>query len=73
MSPTTVTALVKSNDYPLLLCAESASEESFKLRKILFGQSELNALLSGVNNEIQTCQQALNDENDKRDMYKVGY
>lgn len=42
-----------------------------KLSKLFFTQAELNALLSKVNKEIQSCQQALNDENDKRDMYKV--
>lgn len=69
--PTSTTALVKSNDAPILLCCETTPEQPYKLRKFLLSHTELNALLGSIVSEIQSCQQALNDENDKRDMYKV--
>lgn len=69
--PTSTTALVKSNDSPILVCSEPAAEQPCKLRKLLLSHSELNALLSSIISEVQLCQQALNDENDKRVMYKV--
>lgn len=69
--PTSITALVKSNDSPVLVCCESEPDQPIKLRKLLLSHSELNALMSSIVNEVQQCQQALNDENDKRDMYKV--
>lgn len=69
--PTSTTALVRSNESPVLLCSEIAPEQPYKLRKLLLSHSELNALMSCIVGEVQSCQQALNDENDKRDMYKV--
>ncbi|XP_063363966.1 ubiquitin carboxyl-terminal hydrolase calypso [Cydia amplana] len=69
--PTSITAIVKSNDTPILAYSEVAPEEPFKPRKVLFTHAELNAMMSCIVAEIQLCQQALNDENDKRDMYKV--
>lgn len=69
--PTSITALVKSNDSPILVCFETEPDQPIKLRKLLLTHSELNALMSSIVNEVQQCQQALNDENDKRDMYKV--
>lgn len=69
--PTSITALVKSNDAPVLVCCETEPDQPIKLRKLLLTHSELNALMSSIVNEVQQCQQALNDENDKRDMYKV--
>ncbi|XP_026327350.1 ubiquitin carboxyl-terminal hydrolase calypso isoform X2 [Hyposmocoma kahamanoa] len=69
--PTSTTALVKSNDLPVLACSENEPEQPFKLRKLLFTHTELNALMSSIVSEVQSCQQALNDENDKRDMYKA--
>ncbi|XP_028163530.1 ubiquitin carboxyl-terminal hydrolase calypso [Ostrinia nubilalis] len=69
--PTSTTALVKSNELPILLCCETIPDQPYKLRKLLLSHTELNALMSSIVGEIQSCQQALNDENDKRDMYKV--
>ncbi|XP_049873866.1 ubiquitin carboxyl-terminal hydrolase calypso [Pectinophora gossypiella] len=69
--PTSTTALVKSNDNPVLVCCETEPDQPYKLKKLLFTHSELNTLMSCFVTEVQTCQQALNDENDKRDMYKV--
>ncbi|CAG9102419.1 hypothetical protein JYU34_005851 [Plutella xylostella] len=69
--PTSTTALIRSNDSPILVYREITEDQPMKLSKLFFTQAELNALLSKVNKEIQSCQQALNDENDKRDMYKV--
>lgn len=69
--PTSITALVKSNDSPILVCCETEPDQPIKLKKLLLTHSELNALMSSIINEVQQCQQALNDENDKRDMYKV--
>lgn len=56
---------------PVIICTEIESEQPLKLSKLLFTHNELNALMSAIQNEIQLCRQALNDENDKRDMYKV--
>lgn len=36
-----------------------------------FSQDDLIVFLKDLRVEIQTCEQALKDENDKRDMYKV--
>ncbi|CAH2229408.1 jg14867 [Pararge aegeria aegeria] len=69
--PTSTTALVKSNNLPIVLCCELAPEQPYRMRKLLFTHSELNSLMSAIVNEVQSCQQALNDENDKRNMYKV--
>ncbi|XP_053609017.1 ubiquitin carboxyl-terminal hydrolase calypso [Plodia interpunctella] len=69
--PTSTTAIVKSNEAPILMCCEMGSEQPYKLRKLLLSHAELNALMSSIVAEVQSCQQALNDENDKRDMYKV--
>ncbi|KAL4715909.1 hypothetical protein ACJJTC_013209 [Scirpophaga incertulas] len=69
--PTSTTALVRSNEAPILLCCESIPDQPLKLRKLLLSHSELNILQSNIVSEIQLCQQALKDENDKRDMYKV--
>ncbi|KAM3965152.1 ubiquitin carboxyl-terminal hydrolase calypso [Aphomia sociella] len=69
--PTSTSALVKSNDSPILMGCESAPDQPYKLKKLLFTHTELNALMSSIVSEVQSCQQALNDENDKRDMYKV--
>ncbi|XP_072949261.1 ubiquitin carboxyl-terminal hydrolase calypso [Epargyreus clarus] len=69
--PTSTTALVKSNHSPVLLCIENLPEQPLRMRKMLFTHSELNIFMSCIANEVQLCQQALNDENDKRDMYKV--
>ncbi|CAH0398339.1 unnamed protein product [Chilo suppressalis] len=69
--PTSTTALVRSNEAPILLCCEIIPDQPYKLSKLLLSHSELNALISSIASEIQSCQQALNDENDKRDMYKV--
>lgn len=62
---------MKSNNSPILVCCETEQDQPIKLRKLLLSHSELNALMSSIVNEVQQCQQALNDENDKRDMYKV--
>lgn len=62
---------MKSNNLPIVLCTELAPEQPFRMRKLLFTHSELNSLMSSIIGEVQSCQQALNDENDKRDMYKV--
>lgn len=69
--PTSTSALVKSNDMSVLVYSEMAPEQPFKLKKLLLTQPELNILMGNILNEVQSCQQALNDENDKRDMYKV--
>lgn len=71
MCPTALTALVRVNNAPVIVCSEIEPEQPLKLRKILFTHNELNALMAAVQAEVQSCQQALNDENDKRDMYKV--
>ncbi|KAJ2949004.1 hypothetical protein O0L34_g5944 [Tuta absoluta] len=69
--PTSTTALVKSNDSRVLVLCQTESEQPYKLKKLLFTHTELNALMSSIVSAVQACQQALNDENDKRDMYKV--
>ncbi|XP_059052870.1 ubiquitin carboxyl-terminal hydrolase calypso [Achroia grisella] len=69
--PTSTSALVKSNDLPILMGCESTPDQPYKLKKLLLTHTELNALMSSIVSEVQSCQQALNDENDKRDMYKV--
>ncbi|CAK1580277.1 unnamed protein product [Parnassius mnemosyne] len=69
--PTSTSALVKSNEMPVLVYCEAAPEQPFKLKKLLLTHPELNMLMTNIVNEVQSCQQALNDENDKRDMYKV--
>ncbi|XP_068633271.1 ubiquitin carboxyl-terminal hydrolase calypso isoform X2 [Battus philenor] len=69
--PTSTSALVKSSDMAVLVYCETAPEQPFKLKKLLLTHPELNMLMSNIINEVQSCQQALNDENDKRDMYKV--
>ncbi|CAH2096173.1 unnamed protein product [Euphydryas editha] len=69
--PTSTTALVKSSNMPIVLCSEIAPEQPYRMRKLLFTHSELNSLMSSIIAEVESCQQALNDENDKRDMYKV--
>ncbi|GBP23249.1 Ubiquitin carboxyl-terminal hydrolase calypso [Eumeta japonica] len=69
--PTVNTALIKMNNCSVLACTEATSEQPMKLIKFIFTPVELNALMSSIGSEIQGCQQALNDENDKRDMYKV--
>ncbi|KAJ0176611.1 hypothetical protein K1T71_007790 [Dendrolimus kikuchii] len=69
--PTSTTALVKSNDMPVLVCSQPNPELQYKPKKLLFTHAELNVFMSSIINEVQLCQQALNDENDKRDMYKV--
>lgn len=69
--PTSTTALVKSNDMPVLVCRQLNPEQAYKPIKLLFTHSELNMFMSSIINEVQLCEQALNDENDKRDMYKV--
>ncbi|XP_045498542.1 ubiquitin carboxyl-terminal hydrolase calypso [Colias croceus] len=71
LHPTSTTALLKSNNMPIIMCCEVAPEQPYRFRKILFTHSELNVFLSSIVSEMQSCQQALNDENDKRDMYKV--
>lgn len=63
--------MVKLNEVPVIVCTQSGQDEPLKFRKLLFTHSELNLLISTIQNEVQSCQQALNDENDKRDMYKV--
>lgn len=68
--PCALTALVKMNSAPVIVCTE-VETEPLKLRKMLFSHNELNAFMSAIQAEILQCQQALNDENDKRDMYKV--
>ncbi|XP_045448280.1 ubiquitin carboxyl-terminal hydrolase calypso [Melitaea cinxia] len=69
--PTSTTALVKSSNMPIVLCSEIVPEQPYRMRKLLFTHSELNSLMSSIIAEVESCQQALNDENDKRDMYKV--
>ncbi|CAG5046077.1 unnamed protein product [Parnassius apollo] len=69
--PTSTSALVKSNEMPVLVYCEAAPEQPFKLKKLLLTHPELNMLMTNIVNAVQSCQQALNDENDKRDMYKV--
>ncbi|XP_026761984.2 ubiquitin carboxyl-terminal hydrolase calypso [Galleria mellonella] len=69
--PTSTSALMKSNDLPILMGCESTPDQPYKLKKLLLTHTELNALMSSIVSEVQSCQQALNDENDKRDMYKV--
>ncbi|XP_060803218.1 ubiquitin carboxyl-terminal hydrolase calypso [Amyelois transitella] len=69
--PSSTTAIVRSNECPIVMCFESAAEQPFKPRKLLLTHAELNALMTSIVSEVQACQQALNDENDKRDMYKV--
>ncbi|XP_041979402.1 ubiquitin carboxyl-terminal hydrolase calypso [Aricia agestis] len=71
LHPTPTTVLIKSNDMIVLLCTEVAPEQPYRMRKLFFSLLELNLLMTKVIAEIQSCQQALNDENDKRDMYKV--
>ncbi|XP_045772734.1 ubiquitin carboxyl-terminal hydrolase calypso [Maniola jurtina] len=68
--PTSTTALVRSDGLPVVLCGE-AGEQPPRMRKLLFAHAELAALAGAVAAALQACQQALNDENDKRDMYKV--
>lgn len=36
-----------------------------------FSQDDLVVFIKDLDAEIQSCQQAIHDENDKRDMYKV--
>ncbi|XP_061383956.1 ubiquitin carboxyl-terminal hydrolase calypso [Danaus plexippus] len=69
--PTSTTALIKSNNMPVVLCCEVVPEQPYRMRKLLFTHAELNSLMNSIMSEVQACQQALNDENDKRDMYKV--
>ncbi|XP_046966248.1 ubiquitin carboxyl-terminal hydrolase calypso [Vanessa cardui] len=69
--PTSTTALVKSSNMPIVLCSEVVPEQPHRMRKLLFTHSELNSLMSSIIAQVESCQQALNDENDKRDMYKV--
>ncbi|XP_050680811.1 ubiquitin carboxyl-terminal hydrolase calypso [Leptidea sinapis] len=71
LQPTFTTALVKSNNMPVIMCCEVGPEQPYRIRKILFDHSELNMFMSSLVADMQACQQALNDENDKRDMYKV--
>ncbi|XP_052741608.1 ubiquitin carboxyl-terminal hydrolase calypso [Bicyclus anynana] len=75
IQPTSTTALVRSATLPLVLCAAGAGGagegEPARARKLLFSHAELSCLMSAVLAQLQACQQALNDENDKRDMYKV--
>ncbi|XP_013164736.1 PREDICTED: ubiquitin carboxyl-terminal hydrolase calypso isoform X2 [Papilio xuthus] len=70
--PTSTSALVRSNDMAVLVYCEGAvAEQPFRLKKLLLTQPELALLMANIVAEVQACQQALNDENDKRDMYKV--
>lgn len=71
--PTSTTALLKSSDSPVLVCCETAPGQPLICRKLLLSHSELSALAGGVLGAVQATQQALNDENDKRDMYKVKF
>lgn len=56
---------------PVLVCSQPNPELQYKPKKLLLTHTELNILMSSIINEVQLCQQSLNDENDKRDMYKV--
>ncbi|XP_022113885.2 ubiquitin carboxyl-terminal hydrolase calypso isoform X2 [Pieris rapae] len=71
LHPTSTTALIRSNNKPIILCCEVSPEQPYRFRKILLSHSELNMFLNSIVSEMQSCQLALNDENDKRDMYKV--
>ncbi|VVC89604.1 unnamed protein product [Leptidea sinapis] len=53
LQPTFTTALVKSNNMPVIMCCEVGPEQPYRIRKILFDHSELNMFMSSLVADMQ--------------------